>query len=282
MFCALKKVAAFHIGPQKSATTWLYFCLLEHPQLQLAVKDSINFFDIFYYKGLDWYHAQFRQDVSRELVMDMSASYLRSPYAPVRIKEYNPDAKIIVSIREPIERAFSHYWHNKKKRDFHYTFLDYSRNYDLFSSWIETGFYAEQIERYLRCFSRENILFQFFEGVSNDPKQYLADTCMFLGIDSEFSSSYSDKRVNVAREQVHSSVKHIEGVSSRLGLGRVYRFAHRKMNSLGLIPKGGREMLSDVPQSTLNDLLEIYEPETRKLERLLDIDLSDWRERYRV
>ena len=79
------------------------------------------------------------------------------------IPEENRAAKIIVCLRNPVERAFSHFWHERKKKKYNFDFSEVLRTYDLFSSLLEPGFYAEHIERFLGYFPREQILCQLFD-----------------------------------------------------------------------------------------------------------------------
>lgn len=125
----------FHIGPQKCGTTWIYENLKNHPQLRTSVIDSIHYFDIHYNKGIEWYLRQFTHGIGDKF-FDPTYTYIRSPLAAPRIAKKFPEAKFALSLRNPIERAFSHYWHEKKKRQINFKFEDALRNYDLFASWI--------------------------------------------------------------------------------------------------------------------------------------------------
>src|SRR5690606_27558532 len=185
----MKPVEIFHIGPQKSATTWIYRCLQEHPQVAAPPKDSIHYFDMFYAFGRSWYETFFANARPDQKLFDPTPSYIRAAQAPARIAKENPGARIVVSLRDPIERAFSHYWHMKKNRVITFEFSDVLDNYDLFSSWIEPGFYAEHIERYLEFFPREQILCQRFDDLERDPRLFLDQLLVFYGLDTNFTPS---------------------------------------------------------------------------------------------
>ena len=111
----MRSVDVFHIGPQKAATTWVYRCLEEHLSIACPPTGSIHYYDIFYARGQDWYAQFFEEARPDQLLIDPTYTYIRSPWAPRRIVKDSPNAKIIFCLRNPIERAFSHYWHEKKK-----------------------------------------------------------------------------------------------------------------------------------------------------------------------
>jgi hypothetical protein len=274
----LKPVELFHIGPQKSGHTWIYRCLLEHPQIASPAEDCIYYFDMFYSRGRAWYEQWFAGAGEQQKLFDPTCTYLRSPWAPRRIARENPDARIALCMRDPIERAFSHYWQEKKRNTTTYDFDAVLSNYDLFSSWLETGFYAEHIERFLEHFPREQILCQRFEDLSGDPERFLTELLAFYGVDTEFRPA-----------EIHDVVNEASPRWSTLGLGA--NKLRRGIEGLGLrgvverSPRlsrwlsGKSEYVRGIPDDLHARLLEICEPEIERLEKLLDIDLAAWRER---
>ena len=100
------------IGGQRCATTWIFNSLKKHPQVSsnLFVKE-IHFFSYWYHKGYDWYESHFRHCSSDKLKGEFSTSYLYDLSAPKRVFKYNSDVKIIVCVRNPVDRAYSqHLW----------------------------------------------------------------------------------------------------------------------------------------------------------------------------
>jgi hypothetical protein len=273
----MRPVDIFHIGPQKSGTTWVYRCLKEHPEIACPPKDSIHYFDMFYSKGREWYASFFSEAREGQKLLDPTPSYIRSPWAGRRIARENPAARIVICLRNPIERAFSHYWHEKKKRKYNFSFDEVLRNYDLYSSLLEPGFYAEHIERYLRHFSREQILCQLFEEMAGNPEAFLVQLLRFLEVDDGFRPSALHHKINVAGHRSGFVSSHLQpkakAVFRRLGLKAVGE--HPYMMS------GRSEYLRGVPEGLRGPLLEICEPEIARLEGLLGLRLNSWREAYR-
>ncbi|NQZ13993.1 MAG: sulfotransferase domain-containing protein [Alphaproteobacteria bacterium] len=278
----MQKIDIFHIGPQKSATTWLYHCFREHPDIVTARSDNVCFFDMFFSKGKkEGLNNHFPDAQNEQLLIDMTQSYIRSPLAAKRIYDYNPSAKIILCLREPIARAFSHYWHNKKKADFDVPFEQMFKNYDLYASWVETGFYARHIERFMEYFPKEKVYVQHFSELQDNPEDFLEKTLEFMGVDPHFKPSALDKKVNAAKARKSKAQQARYRLFQKFRLIGAYHAITKVLQNLRVIPQDYIETLDDVSPETKERLLEIFEPETQRLEKLLDIDLSEWRKRYR-
>jgi hypothetical protein len=108
------------IGVQKGGTTSLYQYLLDHPQVLPAATKEVHFFDLEWHRGLDWYLNQFPGEAPGAAAIEHSFQYITgeaSPYyvfhplAPQRAWEFDPSLKIIVLLRNPVDRALSHYYH---------------------------------------------------------------------------------------------------------------------------------------------------------------------------
>lgn len=259
---------ALHIGPQKSATTWLYRCLSEHPGVSVAKTDEVHFLDIHFHRGLPWLTAQFEEDAGSRLRIDMTSSYLRSPLAPERAWAVNPDARVILCLRDPVERAFSHYWHEKKKLRFDYTFEECLENYDLFTSWVEPGLYALHASRWVQAFGRERVLMQDFAHLRRDPAAFLAEALDFLGLPLGSEPSVLNSKVNEARPPGRKRAKALRRAVERSPLGplavRMARALRRPQTATGR----RMERLEDVDPAVIAALREIFEPDICALEEL--------------
>lgn len=169
------------VGAQKAGTTALHIMLQEHPNLVSATPKEVHYFDNddWYKQGkIDTYHAHFPapKTFSKCLAFEASPLYLYHPEVPARLHDYNPDLKLIVLLREPASRAFSAwtmYHHHFKTgpnvdlhdpRAFDDAVQDGLENMNKRTvkedprAYVERGFYAAQLERYFRYFSREQIL----------------------------------------------------------------------------------------------------------------------------
>ena len=101
------------IGAQKSGTTSLYNYLTQHPMVGTAFEKEVRYFNNHFDKGLNWYKAHFplRIRSSQFMTGEGEPSYLPHPVAPQRVYELVPQVKLIVMLRNPVDRAFSHYQH---------------------------------------------------------------------------------------------------------------------------------------------------------------------------
>ena len=278
----------FHIGPQKTATTWVYKCLRDHDGIFVPKVNMINYYDIKYYKGAKWYKNFYNDAEGGDLLFDPTMTYVRSPWAPRRIARDNPDAKIMLCLRDPIDRAFSHYWHEKKKGSINFEFAEVLENYDLYSSWLEPGFYAEHIERYLHYFDRDQFLFLRFENLKSDPEEFLGRILHFADVDEDFEPWWLDKKSNEAGgrrtivNQVWRGVKKavvqspLEQVARELRLDQAAQ-SIEELPGVGTLLKDKSEYEKGIDPELRVELLELCEPEIQRLEQLLDLDLDSWR-----
>ena len=266
----MQPVDIFHIGPQKAASTWVYGCLDEHPEVACPPQLDIFYFDMFYHRGRSWYEEWFRGARPGQKLIDPTNTYIRCAWAAERIARENPAARIVLCMRHPIERAFSHYWH-EKRRGRNYEFEEVLTNYDLYSSWLEPGFYARHIARFLNHFPKEQILAQLYDGLKSDPAGFLHELLTFIGVDTDFRPSVLTRRANEAGPRRDPLNRNLERV--RKGLER----AGIPLGSLGSRMGGKTEYLRGIDPDLRRRLDEICAPEIDDLERLLGIDLSAWR-----
>ena len=94
------------IGCQRGGTTSLYNYITSHPDVEPASQKELHFFDYNFDKGLDWYKDQFPDN---KITGETSPYYIIHPHAPRRIAQAKPDVKILILLRNPGDRAYSHY-----------------------------------------------------------------------------------------------------------------------------------------------------------------------------
>jgi len=107
------------IGAPKAATTWLGHQLREHPDVFLAPVKETHFFTQDTIEGcLDQYESYFTEAEEETAIGEISVDYYRSGIVPGRIHRYLPEVRLFVSVRNPIEQAYSYYWHFQRQ-NFH-------------------------------------------------------------------------------------------------------------------------------------------------------------------
>jgi hypothetical protein len=195
------KVNFLIAGAQKGGTTALDAYLRKHPQICMASRKEVHYFDdeeIYAdNRKLDYsyYHQFFSPSSSDMLLGESTPIYMYWLPAPMRIQQYNPDMKLIISLRNPLDRAFSH-WNmarirGKELRTFWDAIQEESKRlkestshqHRVFS-YIERGFYYQQLSRVWDYFPRAQTLILRHEELRESPKDALNKVCEFLKIRS--------------------------------------------------------------------------------------------------
>ena len=103
-----------YVGPDKAGSSWLHEVLLKHPDAYLTPAKDLYFFDRYYDRGLAWYSSQFRDARDEKVVGEVCQDYLFHPEAAARIHECLGPVRVMVSLRDPVERAWSSYLYMRK------------------------------------------------------------------------------------------------------------------------------------------------------------------------
>jgi len=186
------------IGAQRTGTSWTYACLYEHPEICAPIKEIHFFSRPRYAEGVVWYEAHFNKCKESQKVGEFSTSYLYSKESAERIYNTYPDAKIIVILRNPMERAVSQYGNAVKGGEIPET-MPFETYAETEASVLEQGKYAEQLERYFSYFKREQMLILIHEDAKKDPQAFIQGVYAFLGVDAEFVPSMLHETVNTTR-----------------------------------------------------------------------------------
>ena len=198
------------IGGMKCGTSSLFNYLNQHPQLFGSKYKEVGYFcrDEFYSQGEKWYRTHFPrvEDMpDGSLAFDATPDYLLYPEAPARIAELLPDVKLIALLRNPTERAISHYFHNIKKGREKEEILDAMKFEQ--AVYKRRSMYKEQIERYYKLFGADNIKIIQSEEFFEDPARTLRNIFLFLGVDQDVEiSDLSPRQVGFNREAVRGEV----------------------------------------------------------------------------
>lgn len=192
---------ALIVGAQKSGTTTLHRVLETHPEIFFPARpQEIHFFDLAanYARGLDWYRAHFAAWAGQPVVAQTSPLYLYAPEAPARIAAACPAARLLVLLRNPIDRAYSHYWHQVR-----YGFETLSFEAALAAeparlatgrgaaneanrrhfSYLDRGRYTAQLARYRQHFPTERLLVLLYDELVADLPALSARAAAHLGVD---------------------------------------------------------------------------------------------------
>jgi hypothetical protein len=194
------------IGAMKAGTTSLHRYLREHPQVFMPEEKELQFFvaEKRWGRGRDWYEAQFAAAGDAIAVGEASPTYTMHPEftgVPGRIEALLPEARLVYAVRHPIERLRSHYLHEVQKGR---ECAPIERALASDPRYLDTSRYAMQLERYLACFSAQQVLVITAEQLRDERAATVRRVLAFLGVDPDRSDRHlldrefhrtSDKRM---------------------------------------------------------------------------------------
>lgn len=278
------------IGVAKAGTTSFFRYLDQHPQIYVTPIKATNYFGYedardwkwsdegeapllqnFPVRSLDAYEAAFAGATHETAIGEVSPQYFRCPNAAERIKQYAPNVKLVVSLRNPAERAFSGFMMRTRRGE---PVKGFREELTLESSHVKEGFYFQRMKRYLDRFPRAQLKVYVFEEFKRNAASTVVDLYDFLGVDTGFVPD--------------TSVRHNPGAIPKIRmLNRVF-FNPAVINmAKTVVPEGMHLMLKQLQQLNLStapklpadlraELLSIYREDILRLETLLDRDLSIW------
>lgn len=220
------------LGAAKAGTTSLFYYLSQHPNISMPNrKKEVHYFDVNYNRGIDWYRNHFPQSNKRNLgatgvrniCFEASPSYMIYPPALERIKKDIPSVKLIVLLRDPVERAYSHYRHNVRRGRENLSFKEaleaekertsikstppaklefetISPDYRHFS-YIQTSLYAKKIKNIFEIFDKESVILIKSRDLLLNPRSITESVFHFLAVD------YLEKNIDFSQKNIGISAK---------------------------------------------------------------------------
>src|SRR6266542_5994725 len=281
----------FIVGTPKAGTTSLYHYLDEHPEIFMSPIKETNYFSyeeiksqgLFYKEehisSFNQYEDQFKDAQGEKAIGEASVSYLYYPSVPFKIKDFNPGAKIIIVLRNPVDRGFSHYLMDKRLEFVNLSYEDivwqrtkhpHSKLY--YQQYVLLGQYYEQVKRYLTAFGEKQVKILFYEDIIKDIQSVIKELYTFLNVDCTFSPN-TDQQHNV-----YSSPKNFF-------IQKLY--AQKKIRTIAkrFFGENIQHQLKDnffrKEKPVLNEklrlaLIEIYKTNIYKTSALLKKDLTYW------
>jgi hypothetical protein len=267
------------VGAQKCGSTSLHDILSEHPQANMSKEKEVNFFiyENRYNKGLEYYSSFFDQPDSNHRVTGCSSpGYICTPGVHKLIHQNLGDIKIVIILRDPIKRAFSQYWHNR--RDFN----EYMTESEIVENYLETdysptrkgyfsrGIYYRDVKKYIDLFGEENVHIIILEHLIKNQTSGLHGLYDFLGIDKD--KGYQ-KLPDVSNPNTYWN-NHFY----KYFLNNPSKTKYLPVRARGLFFFGKRDKFKyDLPaQPIMDKLKEFYKPWNKKLEQLISINLDVW------
>jgi Sulfotransferase family len=307
----------FIVGAPKAGTSSLYHYLDQHPDIYMSpIKEPCyfslesrpeNFVPYLRARGerteretheylqgpmdrklsggivREWddYRRLFAHVSGERAVGEASVAYLWSKTAAAGIAERFPEARILMVLRSPADRAFSQYLHALSDCHISQSFREYVKaslrhsgeGMGIHEPFLEMGFYAEQVQRYLKYFPRDQIGIWFYEETLVRPREFMREVLEFLGVDPEFepdtSTRYHEPRIArlVKPNQMLQRLRVVE-MCRRITPAPIKSLLRRVVYR----PKGSVQML----QEDRALMLDFYRSDIHRLEEILGRDLGAW------
>lgn len=194
------------IGAQKCASSWVHAALGAHPQIGVSDPKELDFFSYYFDRGYHWYRQFFAPIAARPVRFEASPSYFYDPRCPDRVCAYAPAMKILLLLRDPVERAYSNHLHEVIKR--HIGPVSFADGLANNPAYIEQGRYAEHLRRWLNAFPASQILVLLAEEIAADPEAMAARVYAFAGADPGFTSAIVSERRNESDRARFPLVRH--------------------------------------------------------------------------
>jgi hypothetical protein len=274
----------FLVGAPKAGTTSMYRYLAQHPEIFVPDIKEPHYFsypevaDTYYdtriVKTFEEYRRLFRDAEPCQQAGDFSTSYLYHKGAAHRIADICPDARVLVSLRNPVDRAISHYLMDVRDGYQPGPLMSYinpaAREDRFFREYIEVGQYVDQVQRYLSLFGKDRVFIILFEEFTADPLKSVSAVLKFLDLkmDSDLDTGSTYNKFQMYRGATARRIAKSDYVQtlSKL-LPSKLRSAARQLFVTTRKPSFDEER---------EQLREIYKEEIIRLQKIIDRDLSHW------
>ena len=298
------------IGAAKSGTTALYHYLNQHPQVYMSPEKEPRFFALegqtpdfrgpadhrginrCRFTSIEAYRELFREASEAEVAGEASTLYLYSPEAPENIARHAPDAKLIVVLRNPVDRAYSAFLFMLRDSrepldDFSLALEDEKRriaeNWGPEYHYLQRGFYYPQLERYLDRFGREKVRIYLYEDLMEDPDGVVRDMFRFLGVEDSFTPDMSSKHnvsgipASKVLQRAYLFLRGSSPLKSALKTLLPAKVRHRMyLRALRSVQRRNLKKAPPLSPRVRRELTEAYRDDILKLQDLIQRDLSKW------
>jgi hypothetical protein len=267
------------IGAVKAATTWIHNQLQANPSIFLPGPEP-HFFSQDHHRGVDHYRRLFRAARPEQILGEKSADYFAHSAAPARLARIMPDARLVLQLRNPVDRAYSDYKMLYRRGTvtgppeayLHSGATRYHR-------FLRDGLYAEHLGRWLDHFDREQMHVLLFEDVKSTPADVVARVCEHIGAPGHFSEEVgtaprNDSSARFLPLPVRTALAPLKDVARPLRGKPVFEGVRRIF---------AREIqYPPLVDAMREQMVDYYAADIERLEVMIDRDLSHWRTSRRI
>lgn len=267
-------------GASKAGTEWLRLALREHPDIWMpGGLETLDFFSRKYDRGADWYREIFADRGEEKAVGEKSSSYILIPESAERIAQYNPQMKIVFVLRQPIDRAYSHYcmWlRGGLVSD------DVDRELTAASPLVDEGFYHRHMQRFRDHFPDDQLKIMLYDDLRANVPQFLTDIYDFLGVDSTFRPDVMEEKYHATKSRPRAQLLYNAAVKTMkiVGRNRAGQWMMETLRRKGVVnifhKLNEGEAFPQLSAEARKRLAEMYQDDVNALAQLLGRDLSHW------
>ena len=272
------------LGAPRCGSTWLHELLASHPQVYVPTRrKEVRFFTDYYDRGLQWYERFFPSDeqaAKYRAIGEVTPDYLFCTDCPERIASIGSVDRLLLIVRNPVDRAFSHYGIEVRYRGFRGSFEDFIAQVP---SGIHEGFYGQAVKNYLRHFNRDQLLVLIFELATTDVSQTRETLAHFLGVaGDEFPRDAGTRKVHQTYVPTRArSIYDMSGAIARRLRDWDQDWVRRLARRLRVRRLFGESAsLPPMAEETRQYLIGLYADQIDEFESILQIDLEDWRQAW--
>ena len=281
----------FIVGAPKAGTTSLFYYLNKNRGICMSNIKEPNFFSsqdlkiqkIYYdsliLDNLKEYERIFTPKNKQQIIGEASVSYLFYPNVANRIFDYNPRSKIIIILRDPVERAFSHYsmdlrlGHVKQSLDELFDLGLNNKDNLFFQQYILLGQYYEQVNRYIEVFGRENICVKFYDELKLDASSFYSDILKFLHQENDHNIDFNQP-FNKSKLPSNKFIKWLYSWPIIRKISLIFLpLSVIEFININFFKENNNIITNDLKSKLHSFFLEDIE----KLEKLLSKDLKSWK-----
>lgn len=288
------------LGASKAGTSSLYHYLDQHPDVFMSPVKEPNFFaltdanpslsgpeDENWYErsvtSIEEYLALFSERQGESVAGEASPTYLHSQHAPRTMWRYIPDAKLIAILRDPADRAYSHYCHFTRTGQESLSFWEALQCEDkrlrrgwFWPRYVEAGRYYEQLSTYLKYFDASNLKIFLFRNFVEDTENVYREILDFLEVDTDFRPDLS-VRHNKSGTPKSRGLAYL--LSGNNPIAQVFKplVSDRVRNLVVQLQNLNREEPEGMKPRERRYVIQALEDDIERLEEMLGRDLSDWK-----
>lgn len=271
-------------GAPKSGTSSLVGYLRQHPDIYISQQKELFFFDFNYDKGVEWYRSHFIGAEGYKAIGEATVWYMRWKTVPERMASVIPDAKLLFVLRNPIDRAYSNWCHEKRdgRHPLNESFDAFLRRSDRDArTIISAGYYDQHLERWLSHFDRSQIWIGLYEDMVKDEVSFLKSMFEFLNVSDRSQIIDTSFKDNVS--WWFSNTWPISAAS--IAMAPIRKLAGADpVHVLWSRSRHLRQIFFDrskrppkISEEAREELRAHYAPHNEKLEMIIDRPLSIWR-----